>query len=222
MRPNAGTSSRQPAQAGQLEVRAWRRAPRRPRSIAPAVRTTAGGALDCITPITQPSPARHPRRCRRRPARAFRSRRPSRTSEIMKAAIGRRASDKPRATGGPTGRRESEKTRQLDPRRHLASRPGAQPVGRDRPHQEPPECSLRSDILSGMNDTETLHALDSRREPARPAGVRPAERGDEDPHAARRPPVPEIPAHRPRPRPQPGQGRRAGAGRAKIPRSTRR
>jgi two-component system chemotaxis sensor kinase CheA len=57
---------------------------------------------------------------------------------------------------GATARR----ARQFDPRRYVAPRPGAQPVGRNRPDQEPPE-RLRADILAGKNDTETLHALDA-------------------------------------------------------------
>lgn len=78
---------------------------------------------------------------------------------IIKAAIGRRATDKP-GTSGPTGRRETERQRdnsirvdtaRLDQVLNLSGEIG---LTKNRLN------ALRSDILSGRNDTETLHALD--------------------------------------------------------------
>ncbi|MCK9985879.1 MAG: two-component system, chemotaxis family, sensor kinase CheA [Azoarcus sp.] len=79
--------------------------------------------------------------------------------EIIKAAVGRRVSDKP---GSPvsTGRREGEKQRdnsirvdttRLDQVLNLSGEIG---LTKNRLN------ALRSDILSGRNDTETLHSLD--------------------------------------------------------------
>lgn len=78
---------------------------------------------------------------------------------IIKAALGRRATDKPGAQG-PTGRREGERQRdnsirvdtaRLDQVLNLSGEIG---LTKNRLN------ALRSDILSGRNDTETLHALD--------------------------------------------------------------
>lgn len=78
---------------------------------------------------------------------------------IIKAAIGRRAIDKPGATG-PSGRRDTERQRdnsirvdtaRLDQVLNLSGEIG---LTKNRLN------ALRSDILSGRNDTETLHALD--------------------------------------------------------------
>lgn len=78
---------------------------------------------------------------------------------IVKAALGRRATDKPGVTG-PVGRRESERQRdnsirvdtaRLDQVLNLSGEIG---LTKNRLN------ALRSDILSGRNDTETLHALD--------------------------------------------------------------
>ncbi|MDD3354042.1 chemotaxis protein CheA [Zoogloea sp.] len=79
--------------------------------------------------------------------------------QIIKAAVGRRASDKP-GTSSPAGRRDSEKTRdnsirvdtsRLDQVLNLSGEIG---LTKNRLN------ALRSDILNGRNDTETLHALD--------------------------------------------------------------
>ncbi len=79
--------------------------------------------------------------------------------EIIKAAIGRRASDKP-GYSGPTGRREVERTRdnsirvdtsRLDQVLNLSGEIG---LTKNRLN------ALRSDILNGRSDPETLHALD--------------------------------------------------------------
>ena len=84
--------------------------------------------------------------------------------EIIQHAVGRRVTDKPIATGGGgganIGRRESEKTRdnsirvdtsRLDQVLNLSGEIG---LTKNR------LTSLRSDILNGRSDTDTLHALD--------------------------------------------------------------
>ncbi|THF66658.1 chemotaxis protein CheA [Pseudothauera nasutitermitis] len=79
--------------------------------------------------------------------------------EVVQAAIGRRASDRP-GSSAPSGRRDSEKTRdnsirvdtaRLDQVLNLSGEIG---LTKNRLN------ALRSDILNGLNDTETLHALD--------------------------------------------------------------
>jgi two-component system, chemotaxis family, sensor kinase CheA len=79
--------------------------------------------------------------------------------QIIHAAIGRRASDKP-GYQGPLGRRDSEKTRdnsirvdtaRLDQVLNLSGEIG---LTKNRLN------ALRSDILNGHSDSETLHALD--------------------------------------------------------------
>ncbi len=79
--------------------------------------------------------------------------------QIIQAAIGRRASDKP-GYQGPVGRRDNEKTRdnsirvdtaRLDQVLNLSGEIG---LTKNRLN------SLRSDILNGRSDSETLHALD--------------------------------------------------------------
>ncbi|MCK9259958.1 MAG: chemotaxis protein CheA [Azoarcus sp.] len=79
--------------------------------------------------------------------------------EVINRAVGRRASDRPGASA-PTGRREGERQRdnsirvdtaRLDQVLNLSGEIG---LTKNRLN------ALRSDILSGRNDTETLHALD--------------------------------------------------------------
>jgi two-component system, chemotaxis family, sensor kinase CheA len=79
--------------------------------------------------------------------------------QIIQRAIGRRASDKP-GYQGPVGRRESEKARdnsirvdttRLDQVLNLSGEIG---LTKNR------LTSLRSDLIHGRSDTETLHALD--------------------------------------------------------------
>lgn len=79
--------------------------------------------------------------------------------QIIHAAVGRRASDKPGAQV-PVGRRDTEKTRdnsirvdttRLDQVLNLSGEIG---LTKNRLN------ALRSDILNGRSDTETLHALD--------------------------------------------------------------
>ena len=124
---------------------------------APAVNTTAGGALDWkayYEAVTGRAPEV--------PAEAGQGipQPPKPDEEIIKAAIGRRASDKP-GYSGPTGRRESEKTRdnairvdtsRLDQVLNLSGEIG---LTKNRLN------SLRSDILAGMTGAETLQALDA-------------------------------------------------------------
>ena len=79
--------------------------------------------------------------------------------EVIKAAVGRRATDRPGASG-PVGRRDTEKARdnsirvdtaRLDQVLNLSGEIG---LTKNRLN------ALRSDILNGRSDTETLHALD--------------------------------------------------------------
>ncbi|MFC5768362.1 chemotaxis protein CheA [Thauera sinica] len=79
--------------------------------------------------------------------------------KIIDAALGRRATDRP-GVSGPVGRRETERVRdnsirvdtaRLDQVLNLSGEIG---LTKNRLN------ALRSDILSGRNDTETLHALD--------------------------------------------------------------
>ncbi|ENO87497.1 chemotaxis protein cheA [Thauera linaloolentis 47Lol = DSM 12138] len=78
---------------------------------------------------------------------------------VIKAAVGRRATDVP-GVSGPVGRRDSERQRdnsirvdtaRLDQVLNLSGEIG---LTKNRLN------ALRSDILSGRNDSETLHALD--------------------------------------------------------------
>ncbi len=79
---------------------------------------------------------------------------------IIQHAVGRRAADKPGATSTPVGRRDTEKTRdnsirvdtsRLDQVLNLSGEIG---LTKNRLN------SLRSDILNGRSDTDTMHALD--------------------------------------------------------------
>ncbi len=124
---------------------------------APAVKTTEAGALDWnayYEAVTGKAPEV--------PAEAGKGipQPPKADEEIIKAAIGRRASDKP-GYSGPTGRRESEKTRdnsirvdtsRLDQVLNLSGEIG---LTKNRLN------SLRTEILSGMTGPETLQALDA-------------------------------------------------------------
>ncbi|GAB1394048.1 hypothetical protein MASR1M60_22120 [Rhodocyclaceae bacterium] len=79
---------------------------------------------------------------------------------VIQHAIGRRTTDKPGAVSAPVGRRTEEKTRdnsirvdtsRLDQVLNLSGEIG---LTKNRLN------ALRSDILNGRNDTDTLHALD--------------------------------------------------------------
>lgn len=80
--------------------------------------------------------------------------------KIITAAVGRRATDKPGYQGPPGGRREGERQRdnsirvdtsRLDQVLNLSGEIG---LTKNR------LTALRSDILNGKNDTDTMHALD--------------------------------------------------------------
>jgi len=124
---------------------------------APAVKTTAGGALDwnayyeAVTGKAPDVPAEAGRGIPQPPKPA---------EEIIRAAIGRRAADKP-GYSGPSGRRDTEKVRdnsirvdtsRLDQVLNLSGEIG---LTKNR------LTSLRTEILSGMTGTETLQALDA-------------------------------------------------------------
>jgi two-component system chemotaxis sensor kinase CheA len=79
---------------------------------------------------------------------------------VIQHAVGRRVTDKPGAISAPVGRRDTEKTRdnsirvdtsRLDQVLNLSGEIG---LTKNRLN------SLRSDILNGRDDTDTLHALD--------------------------------------------------------------
>ena len=128
-----------------------------PGTAAPAVQTPPAGVLDWnayYAAVTGKAPAV--------PAEAGKGipQPPRPDEEIIHAAIGRRASDKP-GYSGPTGRRESEKVRdnsirvdtsRLDQVLNLSGEIG---LTKNRLN------SLRTEILSGMTGSETLQALDA-------------------------------------------------------------
>ena len=124
---------------------------------APVVKWTVGGALDwnayyaAVTGKLPEVPAGAGKGIPQPPKPA---------EEIIHAAIGRRASDKP-GYSGPIGRRESEKVRdnsirvdtsRLDQVLNLSGEIG---LTKNR------LTSLRTEILGGMTGTETLQALDA-------------------------------------------------------------
>jgi two-component system chemotaxis sensor kinase CheA len=125
--------------------------------VVPAVQVTGDGALDWnayYEAVTGKAPEV--------PAEAAKgiSHPPKPAEEIIKAAIGRRAADKP-GYSGPSGRRDSEKVRdnsirvdtsRLDQVLNLSGEIG---LTKNR------LTSLRTEILSGMTGTETLQALDA-------------------------------------------------------------
>ncbi|WP_332671302.1 chemotaxis protein CheA [Aromatoleum sp.] len=101
--------------------------------------------------VAKPAPGAPVPAPARAPARA--------PEEVIKAAVGRRVGDKPGANA-PTGRRETERQRdnsirvdttRLDQVLNLSGEIG---LTKNRLN------ALRSEILSGRNDTETLHSLD--------------------------------------------------------------
>jgi two-component system, chemotaxis family, sensor kinase CheA len=104
------------------------------------------------TPATAPAPAPAPAP---QPVSATPS-----PEAVIKQAVGRRTTDKPGAVSAPVGRRETEKTRdnsirvdtsRLDQVLNLSGEIG---LTKNRLN------SLRSDILNGRSDSDTLHALD--------------------------------------------------------------
>jgi two-component system chemotaxis sensor kinase CheA len=79
--------------------------------------------------------------------------------QIIQRAIGRRASDKP-GYQGPTGRRESERIRDTGIRVDTARLDQVLNLSGEIGLTKNRLNSLRSDILNGRSDAETLHALD--------------------------------------------------------------
>jgi len=85
---------------------------------------------------------------------------PKPDEEIIKAAIGRRASDKP-GYGGPTGRRESEKVRDNSIRVDTARLDQVLNLSGEIGLTKNRLTSLRTEILAGLTGPETLQALDA-------------------------------------------------------------
>ena len=79
--------------------------------------------------------------------------------EVIKRALGRRVTDRP-GGAGPTGRRESERTRDTSIRVDTARLDQVLNLSGEIGLTKNRLNALRSDILSGRNDNETLHALD--------------------------------------------------------------
>ncbi|MDX5364109.1 MAG: chemotaxis protein CheA [Pseudazoarcus pumilus] len=79
--------------------------------------------------------------------------------EVIKQALGRRATDRP-GGGGPTGRRETERQRDTSIRVDTARLDQVLNLSGEIGLTKNRLNALRSDILSGRTDNETLHALD--------------------------------------------------------------
>lgn len=79
--------------------------------------------------------------------------------EVIQQALGRRATDRP-GGGGPTGRRESERQRDTSIRVDTARLDQVLNLSGEIGLTKNRLNALRSDILSGRTDNETLHALD--------------------------------------------------------------
>jgi two-component system chemotaxis sensor kinase CheA len=82
-----------------------------------------------------------------------------RTPSVISAAIGRRATDKPGAPA-PAGRRDSEKSRDTSIRVDTARLDQVLNLSGEIGLTKNRLNALRSEILNGHTDTETLHALD--------------------------------------------------------------
>jgi len=80
--------------------------------------------------------------------------------QIIQHAVGRRASDKPGYQGPVGGRRDNEKTRDTAIRVDTARLDQVLNLSGEIGLTKNRLTSLRSDILNGRSDTETLHALD--------------------------------------------------------------
>ncbi|OIQ97312.1 chemotaxis protein CheA [mine drainage metagenome] len=80
--------------------------------------------------------------------------------EIIKLAVGRRAIDKPGYQGAPSSRRDGEKTRDNSIRVDTARLDQVLNLSGEIGLTKNRLTSLRSDILNGRSDTDTLHALD--------------------------------------------------------------
>ena len=80
--------------------------------------------------------------------------------EIIKLAVGRRAVDKPGYQGPPSTRRDGEKVRDNSIRVDTARLDQVLNLSGEIGLTKNRLTSLRSDILNGRSDTDTLHALD--------------------------------------------------------------
>lgn len=80
--------------------------------------------------------------------------------QIIESAVGRRASDRPGAMSAPVGRREGERQRDASIRVDTARLDQVLNLSGEIGLTKNRLNALRSDILSGRNDSETLHALD--------------------------------------------------------------
>ncbi len=80
--------------------------------------------------------------------------------QIIQHALGRRATDKPGALAAPTGRRADEKARDTTIRVDTARLDQVLNLSGEIGLTKNRLSALRSDILNGRNDTDTLHALD--------------------------------------------------------------
>ena len=145
------------ALAGRLEAAATAAAPA---ALAAAVPATAPdwdrlfGAVTAAGDAVAPAPTSAPAAAAPAAAAA------QTPEQIIQQALGRRASDKPGAMSAPTGRRAEEKgrdntirvdTARLDQVLNLSGEIG---LTKNRLN------ALRSDILNGRTDTDTLHSLD--------------------------------------------------------------
>jgi len=145
------------ALAGRLEAAAPAAAPA---ALAAAVPATAPdwdrlfGAVTAAGDAVAPAPTSAPAAAAPAAAAA------QTPEQIIQQALGRRASDKPGAMSAPTGRRAEEKgrdntirvdTARLDQVLNLSGEIG---LTKNRLN------ALRSDILNGRTDTDTLHSLD--------------------------------------------------------------
>jgi two-component system, chemotaxis family, sensor kinase CheA len=80
--------------------------------------------------------------------------------QIVVAAVGRRTTDKPGYQGPPAGRREGERQRDNSIRVDTARLDQVLNLSGEIGLTKNRLTALRSDILNGKNDTDTLHALD--------------------------------------------------------------
>ncbi|NWG32105.1 MAG: chemotaxis protein CheA [Rhodocyclaceae bacterium] len=85
---------------------------------------------------------------------------PQTPEQIIQHAIGRRASDKPGAMAAPTGRRADEKARDTTIRVDTARLDQVLNLSGEIGLTKNRLNALRSDIINGRTDTDTLHALD--------------------------------------------------------------
>lgn len=80
--------------------------------------------------------------------------------QVIEHAVGRRATDKPGNAAAPVGRREGERQRDTSIRVDTARLDQVLNLSGEIGLTKNRLNALRSDILSGRNDSETLHALD--------------------------------------------------------------